>query len=68
ENWVGLNGILYGAIGLFVLLVAIPFIDRNKRASWRRRPIAMAALVIVVIGLVWPSLITALGSTAQHLQ
>jgi len=67
ENWVGLNGIIYGTIALFTLLVAVPFIDRNRQRSWRRRRIAMAALVLVVVGLVWLSLITGLGSNAQHL-
>jgi len=67
ENWVGLNGIIYGTLGLFTMLAAVPFIDRNKRRGWRRRPIAMVALIVVVVGLIWLSLITGLGSTAQHL-
>ncbi|MFV1991474.1 MAG: cytochrome b N-terminal domain-containing protein, partial [Acidimicrobiales bacterium] len=67
ENWVGLNGIIYGTVGLFTLLAVIPFIDRNRQRSWRRRPIAMTALVVVLVVLVWLSLVTGLGSPAQHL-
>lgn len=67
ENWIGLKGILWGMIALFSVLIAIPFVDRNKRRSWRRRPVAMSAFVIVLVGLIWLSLITGLGSTAQHL-
>lgn len=67
ENWVGLNGILYGTIGLFALLVAIPFIDRNPARGWRQRPVAMTAMVTVIVVIVLLSLITGLGSTAQHL-
>lgn len=67
ENWIGLNGILYGTVGLFTLLVAIPFVDRNTLRGWRKRPLAMIALVVVLVGLAWLSLITGLGSTAQHL-
>jgi hypothetical protein len=33
ENWIGLSGILYGGGALFLLLVILPFVDRNRTGS-----------------------------------
>lgn len=53
ENWIGLPGILYGGAALFLLLAAVPFVDRNPHRSWRDRPVAMGlgALVLVVLAV-----------------
>jgi ubiquinol-cytochrome c reductase cytochrome b subunit len=52
EDWMGLSGILYGGGALFLLLVILPFVDRNPNRSWRRRHVAMALGVLVVLILV----------------
>jgi ubiquinol-cytochrome c reductase cytochrome b subunit len=67
ENWVGLNGIIYGTVGLFAILVAVPFVDRNPERRWRRRPIAMACLVGVVVALVILTVLMAVTTPAEHL-
>ncbi len=33
ENWIGLSGILYGGGTLFLLLIVLPFADRNPIAT-----------------------------------
>ena len=67
ENWVGLNGIVYGAGALFALLIAVPFIDRNPNRWWRRRPIAMACLVAVILTVVVLTILMGITTPAQHL-
>lgn len=51
EDWVGLPGILYGGGALFVLLTALPFVDRNAERSWRRRPVAMTLGLLVITSI-----------------
>jgi ubiquinol-cytochrome c reductase cytochrome b subunit len=67
ENWIGLSGILWGAGALFVLLVAIPFIDRNPRRYWRQRPIAMLLGALVLVLLIVLTVLEAVTTPAQHL-
>ncbi len=52
ENWFGLNAIVYGEGVFFGLLVLIPFIDRNPERFWRRRPVAMALLVLFLAAVI----------------
>ena len=35
--------------GLIALLVSVPFLDRGEETHWKKRPVAMALLAIVVI-------------------
>ncbi|MEO5851353.1 MAG: cytochrome b N-terminal domain-containing protein, partial [Nocardioides sp.] len=51
ENWIGLPGILYGGAALFLLLSAVPFLDRTPNRSWRARPVAMALGLLVLLTL-----------------
>ena len=67
ENWVGLNGILYGAGALFALLVAVPFVDRNPERWWRRRPIAMTCLVFIIAAVIVLTILMAATTPAEHL-
>lgn len=67
EDWFGVKGILYGAIGLFAFLVLVPFVDRGPARALRARlPITLVATLVLlaVIGL---SVRTALEPTARHL-
>ena len=67
ENWIGLKGILWGASGLFALLAAVPFLDRNPQRWWRKRPIAMTAAVIVLAAIVVLTILMAVTTPAEHL-
>jgi ubiquinol-cytochrome c reductase cytochrome b subunit len=67
ENFLGVNGILYGAIALFGVLVAIPFVDRGPKRYWRRRPIAMAGLVITLGIIVYLSYVSLTTGMSSHL-
>ena len=67
ENWIGLKGILWGSGGLFALLVAVPFIDRNPERRWRHRPVAMICLLAVLATIVALTVLTSVTTPAQHL-
>jgi ubiquinol-cytochrome c reductase cytochrome b subunit len=67
ENWLGLPGILYGSGALFLLLVLLPFVDRNPERSWRRRPVAMALGLIVLVSIVALSLLMLATTPKSHL-
>ena len=67
ENWVGLKGILWGTIGLFAVLAAVPFVDRRSERRWRRRPVAMASLLVVLAVMIALTLVTAFTGAAEHL-
>ena len=67
ENWIGLPGILYGGGALFALLVALPFIDRNPNRYWRRRPVAMALGLLVLLVLATLTVLMAFTATQTHL-
>ena len=67
ENYIGVNGILYGAMALFALLVAIPFIDRGPKRYWRKRPFAMVGLLIVLGIVAFLSYTTLTTGMSSHL-
>lgn len=67
ENWLGLTGILWGSGVLFAILVAVPFIDRRTERRWRKRPVAIAVGVLVVVAIIVLSVLEAVTSPAQHL-
>lgn len=67
ENWVGLSGIMWGTGVLFAILIAVPFVDRNPERHWRRRPVAMAAAIVVLVVLALLTLLMAVTPAAEHL-
>lgn len=68
ENWVGLSGILYGGGVLFLLLAILPFVDRNPDRLWRRRPVAMALGLIVLLVIVALTILMAFTQPTTHLE
>ena len=67
ENWVGLGGILYGELAFFALLAILPFVDRNPKRYWRRRPVAMTLAMVLVLALAAMTLLEAFTPAKQHL-
>lgn len=63
ENWIGLQGILWGGGVLFGVLALVPFVDRNPARHPRRRKVALTLgavflltyLVLTVLMLVLPA-------------
>lgn len=67
ENWFGLSAIVWGELAFFLLLAALPFIDRNPRRWWRRRPIAMTVAVALVLLLAVLTVLMAIAPAQVHL-
>lgn len=68
EDQMGLSGLLYGGGALFLLLVLVPFVDRNPNRSWRRRPVAMALALLVVLTLVALTVLMLFTAPEAHLE
>jgi ubiquinol-cytochrome c reductase cytochrome b subunit len=68
ENWFGLSGILYGGGALFLLLVILPFVDRNPNRLWSRRPVAMAIGGCCLLAIVVLTVLMAFTETQTHLE
>ena len=67
ENWIGLNGILLGELAFFGVLVILPFIDRNPNRYWRKRPVAMALGLAVLLIMLALTVLMAVTPAKQHL-
>jgi ubiquinol-cytochrome c reductase cytochrome b subunit len=68
ENWVGVSGILWATLVIFVALLIVPFVDRGEeRHPLKRLPVVIpAALVaLTVIGLIIYALVT---PVATHIE
>lgn len=68
ENWFGLPWILYGGGALFLLLAILPFVDRNPNRHWRRRPVAIALGLIILLAVVALTILMGLTETKTHLE
>ena len=67
ENWWGLKAILWGTVALFVLLLAVPFVDRRPERRWRKRPVALGAAAAVLLAMIVLTYVTATTSAVEHL-
>jgi ubiquinol-cytochrome c reductase cytochrome b subunit len=67
ENWLGLSGILWGGAGLFLILVLVPFVDRNARRHWRTRPVAISLATLVVVAIIVLTILAVTTPAAKHL-
>lgn len=61
ENWVGLQGIIWGSVVFYGLLLLLPFIDRNPDRRPAHRKVALTlgglvALILVVLTILMPIL------------
>jgi len=67
ENWFGLSGILYGGGALFLLLIILPFVDRNPNRLWRRRPVAMALGLLILVTIAVLTVLMSFTTPVTHL-
>ncbi|MEO5609269.1 MAG: cytochrome b N-terminal domain-containing protein [Ornithinibacter sp.] len=67
ENWIGLSGILYGGAAFFLLLMAVPFVDRNPKRYWRDRPVAMALGLLMLVTLTVLTILMVFTTAKTHL-
>ncbi len=67
EDWFGIPGILYSAVGMFGLLAIFPFIDRTPLRHLRRRPMVMVLGLALLIAIVVLSILVAVSPAAKHL-
>jgi ubiquinol-cytochrome c reductase cytochrome b subunit len=67
ENWIGLSGLFWAPVVVFVLLAAMPFIDRGpERRPSRRRWVIGPALILFGVWAVLTVIVASTG-VATHL-
>ncbi len=67
ENWIGLSGIVWGGGVLFLLLIILPFVDRNPNRYWRHRPVAISLGAFVLLVLIGLTILMAFTKAQTHL-
>jgi len=67
ENWVGLEGLIWAPVVIFLLLAALPFLDRSpERRPGRRKWVMGSALVLFAVLSVF-TVMVAVSGPAAHL-
>ena len=66
ENWVGVPGLFWASVGLFILLLLIPFVDRSPEAPPAARRARLASGFILLLALVGLGLLAWLTPGAVH--
>ena len=67
EDWFGLPAILYAEILFFLLLAAVPFLDRSTRRHWRRRPVSIGAGMVLLLTVVTLTILIFVLPAKEHL-
>ena len=52
---------------LFVLLIILPFVDRNPARHWRQRPVAITLALLILLVVAALTVLTAFGTAKTHL-
>jgi ubiquinol-cytochrome c reductase cytochrome b subunit len=68
ENWVGVSGILWATLAVFVALLVVPFVDRGPERHPRRRlavviPATLVAMTVLAL-IIW----AAVTPVTEHLE
>jgi len=66
ENWVGVPGLFWASVGLFILLLLLPFVDRSADAAPAARRARLASGFILLLALVGLGLLAWLTPGAVH--
>ena len=66
ENWVGVPGLFWASVGLFILLLLIPFVDRSPEAPPAARRARLASGFILLLALAGLGLLAWLTPGAVH--
>ncbi len=67
ENWWGLKALLWVPVGLGVTLALVPFLDRLRTNSSRRRWLALAVAIVLLAALVALGIYASVTTPAKHL-
>ncbi|HYV01748.1 MAG TPA: cytochrome b N-terminal domain-containing protein, partial [Actinomycetota bacterium] len=67
EDWVGVSGILWATIALFLALFLVPFVDRGPALSPRRRMPVMILAGLVVLTVIAFIIYAAVQPVASHI-
>jgi len=68
EDWVGVSGILWATLAIFVALLIVPFVDRSQERSPRRRLPIIIAGGVVVVTIISLTVYAAAQPVASHLE
>ena len=67
ENWVGISGILWATVVIFVVLLIGPFVDRSEARSPTKRLGIVITAAILVITIMVLIVFAAIQPVAQHI-
>lgn len=67
EDWFGVRAILWGESAFFLILAAVPFLDRSRQRSWRRRRVSVSLAGAFVVLLVVLTVLMAVLPRGEHL-
>jgi ubiquinol-cytochrome c reductase cytochrome b subunit len=67
EDWFGIPGILYAALGFFGLLLIVPALDVGPARALRRRPALAVLGGLVLLGILALSIYIGQQPPARHL-
>jgi quinol-cytochrome oxidoreductase complex cytochrome b subunit len=68
ENWFGVGALLWVPVILFIVLAAVPFVDRNPYMSPRRRLVFVILGAALVVGLAALGVSAWLGPVVKHME
>ncbi len=68
ENWVGVPGLFWASVGVFISLLLIPFVDRSPEAPPAARRARLASGFILLLALVGLGLLAWLTPGAVHVR
>ena len=67
ETWVGLRGLLWVSVGIFVALAQVPFVDRNPYLHPSRRRSVLIAYGLFILLLIALGIFATVAPGAAHL-